>query len=76
MEKRIAFEMHYPGDHVRGMVDYMSINVNKVSAVNCEIIDKVLEIEWEQHKQKVQAIIPTEPHQTEEISQIDSNQYF
>ena len=45
LDKRMAFELHYPMDHLRGMVEYMQIIFSKVSAVNCEIIDKVLEQE-------------------------------
>ena len=45
----------------------MQIRLSKASLVNCEIIDKVLELEWEDHKLKVQTTaenLVAEPLQT------------
>ena len=50
VQKRLAFEQHFPSQHLIGMVRFMEITTNKVSPINCEIIDGQLEQLWEQHK--------------------------
>ena len=43
ISKRLAFELHYPSQHLVGMVRFMDITTKHVSPILCEIIDNSLE---------------------------------